>query len=430
MSKVVFPIKSDTACLLKWGWSSVYLQSGTSSSCHRTKKYAIDPDNFSQFHNLPAKVEARHKMLNGEWPGAGCEYCKNIETAGGVSDRIFQLEQLEDKNLIPPELLEDKESTSISPTILEVYFKNTCNMACVYCGPHFSSKWEDENRKYGNLYSPTNDKFSVTQPQANLHYKKMLTGLWDFLKQNDNARKIQRYHILGGEPFLLEELDQSIAFWARYGHPDLQISIVSNLNIPHERFKSYINKFELLAKKNKIWRLQLTASLDCRGPEQEYVRYGLDTNLWDENFEYVLNKPWICLSINSVISSLTIKSLPNLIEKINYWNSKQDAVIDEWRSYPNDILHSFNTSGEVDDPYIFSGDIFSSVFQEILDKMPTNTKSQQGQKQMMEGIANKSKKSSTDNFRIEELKKYLGMLDSRRGTNWKITFPWLEQINS
>lgn len=429
-AKVIFPIKSDKACLLKWGWSSVYLNSGTSSSCHRTKKYKIDHDKFDDFHNLSEKVHARNLMLQGQWPGGGCEYCKNIEDIGELSDRLFQLEQLQDPNLIAPELFDNPIASKVSPTILEVYFKNTCNMACIYCGPHYSSRWEEENRKFGSLYEKDEDRFSVTLEQENPHYDKMLQGLWDFLKKDNNAKKIQRYHILGGEPFLLDELNQSIAFWARYGHPDLQISIVSNLNIPHERFKKCVEKFELLAKKNKIWRLQLTASLDCWGHEQEYVRYGLNLDLWNKNFEYLLNKSWAHLSINSVISALTIKSMPKLLEKINEWNLSQDDVVDEWRSYDNKILHSFNTTSMMDDPYIFNGDIFADDFDKILDLMPSDNVLQRGQKEMMEGIAKKSNMSSNNSIKISKFKDFLTQIDIRRGTDWQKTFPWLEQINA
>lgn len=430
MNKVIFPIKSKNACLLKWCWSTIYFNSGTSASCHRTQKYSIDPDNFFQFHNLPEKIHARELMLNEQWPGAGCEYCKKIEDAGGTSDRLFQIDQLYDQKLVPPEIYTNPRASHVSPTILEVYFKNTCNMACVYCGPHYSSKWADENKKYGYPHDKTEDKFSVTLEQSNPNYKNMVQGLWSFLKSNNNAKNIQRYHILGGEPFLLDELDQSIAFWSKHGHPDLQISLISNLNIPHERFQHYLKKFELLAAKNKIWRLQLTGSLDCWGQEQEYVRYGLDMSLWEKNFESMLNKPWVHLSVNSAISALSIKSLPKLIEKIKGWNLFQQDVNTEWRSYSNLILHSFNTTGEIDSPYIFSGDVFESEFRKTLDLMPTDNEIYLGQKQMMEGIANLSKKCSNDIEKINSLKKYLTILDSRRGTNWKKTFPWLEQIKT
>lgn len=426
MSKVVFPIKSDKACLLKWNWSSVFLNDGTSASCHRTKKYSVNPDNFSAFHNLPEKLQDRKHMLEGVWPGNGCEYCRSVEDSGGISDRIFQLDQLYDHNLIPPELVNDANAVNITPTILEVYFKNTCNMACVYCGPYFSSKWQDENRKYGLIKEQT----QLSIGHENKHYDKMLQGLWDFLQSSDNAKKIQRFHILGGEPFLLNELDQSIAFWAKHGHPDLQISIISNLNIPHARFQNYMKKFELLATKNKIWRLQLTASLDCWGAEQEYVRFGLSQTQWQQNFEYLLNKPWVNLSINSVVSALTIKSLPQLIEKINHWNSYQSDVVDPWRSYSNKILHSFNTSGLEDNPYYFSGDTFADNFQAVLDLMPMDTEVQQGQKKMMEGIAKQSASCGNNFSKIANLQKYLSELDIRRGTNWRDTFPWLEQIKA
>jgi hypothetical protein len=433
MTKVIFPIKTETSCLLKWNWSSIYFQSGTTASCHRTQKYKIDPDNFENFHNVPEKIKARNLMLEGKWPGAGCEYCKTVEESGGLSDRNLQLKQLENVNLIPPELHENHTAVETTPTILEVWFSNTCNMSCIYCGPHFSSRWEDENRRHSQTFPvvfKNDDTYSTRLSQHNPHYKKMVKDLWAYLAKGDNAKSIQRYHIVGGEPFLLEETDQSIAFWARHGHPDLIISIISNLNIPHERFKKYIKKFELLASKNKIWQLQLTASLDCWGPEQEYVRHGLDLSLWEQNFEYLLNKHWVSLSVNSVISALTIKSLPQLIEKINHWNLHQEDVVDEWRSYSNLIQHTFITSGTNDDPYILPGDIFRSDFEKILSLMPEDNETQRDHKQLMQGIANKSAMSTTQIEKVYNLKIFLDEIDRRRGTNWKLLFPWLEQIKT
>ena len=130
----VFPINTDTSCLLKWSWSTVFLRQGTSSSCHRTDQQPIDPDNFANFHNLPNKVQAREMMLNGEWPQGGCQYCEKIETAGGMSDRQYQLHSGHDGELTPRELLVDPTVTEVVPTILEIYFNNTCNMGCLYCG--------------------------------------------------------------------------------------------------------------------------------------------------------------------------------------------------------------------------------------------------------------------------------------------------------
>jgi hypothetical protein len=49
---------------------------------------------MQDFHNHPGKIGDREKMLNGEWPGNGCEYCKKIEDVGGVSERTGYINDL------------------------------------------------------------------------------------------------------------------------------------------------------------------------------------------------------------------------------------------------------------------------------------------------------------------------------------------------
>lgn len=419
----VFPIQTDSACLLKWAWSTIYFNSGTSASCHRTEKYPITK--FNSFHNLPDKVVARKAMLNGQWPGAGCEYCKNVELAGGLSDRQSTLQ--EDSGwLVPPELLDDATATEVTPTILEVYFKNTCNMKCVYCGPHHSSLWEEENRKFNDSFH--NRTFDIKQAQHNEQYDQMVADLWRYLDTNDRYKTIKRYHVLGGEPFLMSELDDSIEFWRQHPNPDLIFSIITNLNIPTARFERYLAQFRKLVLTNKIWKLQITASLDCWDKEQEYVRYGLDLEQWQRNFELLLNQPWISVSINSAISALTIKSLPKLLERINNWNTQQTATATwfqrDWAAEP--IIHSFNTSAEFDNPYMFAGDVFAKDFERILELMPQNTPVQQAQHRAMTGIATTSLKSKNDIVQINKLKSYLTTLDERRNTNWRSHFAWLD----
>lgn len=423
MTQRVFPIKSETACLLKWSWSTIFFNSGTSASCHRTEKYAIDPTQFDQFHNLPEKLRDRTEMLQGHWPGHGCEYCRDVELAGGYSDRLMHLDAQQDQGLTPPELT-NIITNNVTPTILEVYFNNTCNMKCVYCGPHFSSLWEEENRKFGSSFGANGPKFSIRQEQHNPHYNDMVAGLWKYLHDEDRFKTLRRFHILGGEPFIIKEIDDCISFWDQHHNPDLIVNIVSNLNVPHKRFKSYIDQFEQLALESKIWKLQLTASLDAWGKEQEYTRFGLDLDLWRTNFEYILNKPGISPSINSALSALTIRQVPELLSLINQWNTKQTAKIKHLSADP--IQHSFNTTGQNDDPYIF-GSMFVHDFDTILSLMPEDTDIQRNQKSAMQGIATRIKNSTANPDRIEKLKTYLDILDQRRGTNWRVLFPWLNQ---
>lgn len=425
MTKRIFPIKTEPACLLKWAWSAVYFNNGTSASCHRTYKYTIDPENFDQFHNLPEKIQAREKMLNGVWPGGGCGVCRRTEESGGISDRMIQHLQTDNKNLVPPELWNDPTATSVTPTILEVWFKNTCNMSCIYCGPHHSSKWQEENAKFGNefVFYPTESGVGISQ--QNPHYEKMVADFWKYLESNENYKKIQRYHVLGGEPFLMDELDDSIEFWDTHPNPDLVFSVITNLNIPTKRFEQYVSKFEKLVLGNKIWKLQLTASIDGWGPELEYVRYGLDLDLWRKNFELLINKPWVILSINSTISALTIKTMPALLELINHWNTQQTAVAGRWKAEP--ILFSLGNSRTYDDPYNFGTAEFLDDFEKILSLMPTDNEEQKMSLATLEGIFTTMKNNPVNVEGINRLKDYLSALDQRRNTNWRVLFPWLDR---
>jgi hypothetical protein len=248
----------------------------------------------------------------------------------------------------------------------------------------------------------------------------MVAGLWTYLETNDRYKILRRYHVLGGEPFLLKELDDSINFWDQHPNMDLVFSIITNLNIPTERFKRYIDKFEQMVADNKIWKFQITASIDAWGPEQEYARYGINLNLWQTNFELLLNKPWITLSINSVISTLTIKQMPQLMRKINHWNSLLNSDSDA-------IQHTFLTSGQQDNPYMFGPGVFDEDFDNILDLMPIVTESQQAVKNQMKSIADTMLKSTRNIEKINIFKNYLTMLDQRRSTNWQTVYPWLTQ---
>jgi hypothetical protein len=128
-----FPIKTATACQLKWTWSTLFLNDGTTSSCHRVGRHQVALEDFDNFHNTPIKIDQRNTMLEGKWPqplpymqdDEGCRYCQKIEEAGGQSDRMYH-NQIPD--LSPPELEYDPPATNVTPRILEVFLSNTCNL--------------------------------------------------------------------------------------------------------------------------------------------------------------------------------------------------------------------------------------------------------------------------------------------------------------
>lgn len=415
--KEIFPIKSSTGCMLKWSWSTIRLFEGTTSSCHRCAEFPIDPDNFQNFHNVPQKIVAREKMIAGQWPGQGCEYCKNIEQAGGQSDRLMQLNRLHGIDKVPPELLKDPLATQVTPTILEIWFNNTCNMTCLYCSPNYSSKWTNEIKNFG----PINLGSSIVRNNVikNPHYDRMVNDLWTYLETAGSA--IRHFHILGGEPLLQKEFDQCIDFWQDHPSTGLTINVISNLMIPHAVFVEKLQRFQQLYENNAILTLKLTASLDGWGPEEQHTRFGLDLAVWEKNFEYLLDKTWCSLGINSCLSSLSLQNMPALVDKINQWNLKAVNRID-W---------SFQLPIGLDDtgfhPNSFGSDAFVEDFKNTLALMPDLTQAEQQSKQHMIGLMRTQEQSVLNLHHVKNLIDYLTEIDRRRGTNWQQIYSWLQK---
>ena len=363
-------------------------------------------------------MKNRKDMLEGTWPGNGCEYCRYQEQHGTISDRQFQLMEQQDPGLTPPELHQDPHSVTATPTMLEVWFTNKCNQKCVYCGPRFSSLWEQELRDHGEI---PGRRFKNTSPKlSGDQYQTALRGLWQYLEQK--GRYLRRFGILGGEPFLHEEeIIQCLDFWEQNPNPDLVLYFITNLNLPQKLLRKYYAKIDSLIAKNCVWKVQITASLDGWGPEQQFTRFGLDLDLFENNFTELAKQPWSTVSINSTISALTIKTMPEMLEKMQYWDSlrapRQEKIIFSFQT----VISSF------DDPLIFGPGIFEHSFDEILQMMPRNTDSENNNWEHMNSIKTKIAKSRRDPGKIQLLKNYLETLDQRRGTNWQQIFPWLTE---
>lgn len=415
--KRTFPIVTDTSCVLKWAWSTIFLGQGTSSSCHRTDQAPIPSDDLASFHNLPNKIAARQLMRQGEWPQGGCQYCEKIERAGGKSDRLYQLENGNDQILTPPELLIDVNQDYVTPTTLEVYFNNTCNMACLYCGAHFSSRWEEENRRFGEYHKgPVSFGFD---PPRNAKYQEMLQQFWQYLDDQGRYQHIRQFQIAGGEPFFQPELEQSLEFWEHHPNPNLTFNFITNLKVPPGKFRDIIDRIGTMIAQGKLKSLQISSSLDCWGPQQEYVRWGLDLTEWQHNFEYLLDKPFVSQLINAAITPLTIKTLPDLVHRLNHWNTLRRAP----------IYFSFMTvmSPRWMDPAIFGSGVFDDDFDRVTELMPSQTEYDQNLRDHMLGIKKQIQDAPRDASMIHGLIDYLDEIDRRRGTNWRPLFPWLDR---
>jgi hypothetical protein len=136
--------------------------------------------------------------------------------------------------------------------------------------------------------------------------------------------------------------------------------------------------------------------------------------VWQQNFEYLLDQPWINLIVSSTITPLTIRTLPDLLEKIVAWNQTRP------------VHHYQNSVNGPDFMFIdIFGNIFEKDFERALAFKPENTPEQQASKKYLAGIAQQASTNDPNIPMIKKLHTFLNEMDRRRNTNWRETFPWL-----
>lgn len=402
-----FPIKTATACQSKWTWNTLWLNEGTASSCHRAGWDKVTVEDFN-LHNGPNKLRARSEMLEGRWPGGGCEYCRDIEQAGGHSDR-------QHNNLIPglapQELDTDPTAIVVTQRIQEIFADNTCNLSCIYCNSNLSSKIEQENHRYGEFKQKgvwLKDTLANKQDNKEL-YAKFLDWL------TDNVHHLRRLHLLGGETFIQHKLMTDVLdILERKPNKELKLCIFSNMNAPEKYWQLYIERIRNLPIKG----FDLTASIDCWGPQQQYIRHGLNLELFESRLAWASEQgDWLTLNINQTITNMAIKTMPDLIEVVNKYNTKKHiGHYFEFYIGPEQYQH----------PKIFAYNTWAEDFKKLYSLMPKETVEQREVFTRLQGLEAQLKSNTKHDYeQIENLHIYLDELDRRRQTNWRVLFPYL-----
>jgi hypothetical protein len=144
--------KSASFCAAKWYNATIWLGSGMSTSCHHPPAHKIDAEliktNPSAIHNTVEKKIDRLNMQLGNRP-KGCEYCWKIEDMGrdAISDRVYK------SKIYPIEALNEAYETphqdDVNLRTLEIAFDRTCQFACSYCNPAFSTTWVNDIKRNG-----------------------------------------------------------------------------------------------------------------------------------------------------------------------------------------------------------------------------------------------------------------------------------------
>lgn len=332
--QVLDPI-SASFCAAKWYNATVWLGSGQTTSCHHPPAHAIPTEGLAEnpklLHNTEQKKQDRAMMLAGQRP-QGCEYCWKIEDMAhstgtdAVSDRVYK------SRIYPIKDLHDARDSSPTADVdlrtLEIAFDRTCQLACSYCNPAFSTTWVQDirhNGPYRDLHSDGRNHFTHTHDHSQLFkitesnpYIDAFFAWWE----RDLHRSLQELRITGGEP-LMSAHTWRLIDWFRdnAGKSATRLAINSNLG-PNTDIPRLLDSVQGID-------IDLYTSCEAVGSQAEYIRSGLNWDSWCNNLETLLESgQFRGIHIMNTINALCLTTLDQFLEYIVALKKKhgRDAI--------------------------------------------------------------------------------------------------------
>jgi pyruvate-formate lyase-activating enzyme len=329
----VIDIKSASFCGAKWYNATIWLGSGQTTSCHHPLPHQVSIEqvtaNPRALHNTREKKNDRALMQDGLRP-AGCEYCWKIEDMGkdAVSDRVYKTVIYNDGDL--DEAFNTRPEQDVNLQTLEIAFDRTCQFACSYCNPAFSSSWVKDIRRnggYTNLVSDGRNHFTHEHDSSQLYtindtnpYVEAFFRWWE----SDLHKTLKELRITGGEPLMSGYTWRLIDwFQANRGKSKTRLAINSNLGFEQE-------KLEKLLDATQGIELDLYTSNESIDRHAIYIRDGLDWDQWCSNVTYLLDSGKLRgLHVMCTINALCLLSLAEFL-----W-----MIVDLKKKYGKDAIN-------------------------------------------------------------------------------------------
>ena len=327
-ARMIDPV-SESFCGAKWYNATIWLGHGGTTSCHHPPAHQIDLEeiktNPSAIHNTRHKKKMRDMMQKGDRPKE-CEYCWKIEDMGKdsdgnepVSDRTYKTVIYEDEDLHTAAKLDPKFDVNLKT--LEIAFNRTCQLACSYCNPAFSSTWVKDirtNGGYQGVKSDARGHFIDDAPYAEPFDEGQVNPYVDAFWRwwPELSKDLEEIRVTGGEPLMTPDIYQLFDWFETTDEPNAQnmrFAINSNLMAK----KGLIDK--LINGTQNINRFHLYSSGEAFGPQLEYIRDGLKWDTWTQNFERICSEANIeglhmMMTINALCLDTIVQFLDWMLE--------------------------------------------------------------------------------------------------------------------
>lgn len=313
---------SPSFCAAKWYNATIWLGSGMTTSCHHPPAHKIDATaiarNPSALHNTTEKKEQRQQMQHGKRP-AGCEYCWKLEDAGTDSDRVYKSKIYNKTDLLYASQMPHDQDVNLKT--LEISFDRTCNFACSYCNPAFSTTWAKDvknNGPYQNLITDGRNHFTHPHDGSQLYkigetnpYVEAFFKWWE----TDLHETLDELRITGGEPLMSAETWRLVDWYkANKGKSKTRLAINTNLCAKTE----LIDK--LIQLSHDVESLDIYTSAEAIAHRAEYIRDGMDWELWSGNMHRLAKEAKLRgLHVMGTPSVLSIMEITNFLDWCIYY---------------------------------------------------------------------------------------------------------------
>ena len=286
------------------------------------KKENGDPANFGKdtpldaFNNEYMK-NVRLTMLEGKIP-ASCTKCFEEESNGVVSKRLWEMYDWNNDGFDFNKVINETHSDGTVPPViryLDLRLGHTCNLKCVMCSPHDSSRWvQDYDKVMSSVKSPIVLKQIEWDGVEFNNYWYEKPEFWnDIFAQIPNIKKL---YFAGGEPLMIKE------------HQRFLEEIISRGYAKDISLRYNSNGILLTEKMIDIWthfkHVKFNVSIDAEGMRNYYIRYPTE---WDDVMRVLKRLDEtpdnISTSIEVAVQALNVEHLPDFAKFVLGQNFKK-----------------------------------------------------------------------------------------------------------
>jgi sulfatase maturation enzyme AslB (radical SAM superfamily) len=249
------------------------------------KLRAVSVESIEIARNSSSVNSVKKQMLTGHEPEQ-CRHCYSLERSGGQSLRkVMNYEFEETFNRISDEKKLDQDSRF---EFIDLRFGNVCNLACRMCSPESSVKLSGE---WSNFHGRPIGKVTTVSPEI----------LRFVLKNSENLKRVS---CLGGEPFLIKEVEQFLKDLVATGYANnIKLTFNSNLTLINHKIVELWPHFKSTL---------VGASIDGFGSVNNYIRHPSNWETIDHNLKTL--KKLCILYINTTVQIYNLFHLKELLD--------------------------------------------------------------------------------------------------------------------